>query len=114
MKDHSKPVLQYVSKRITFDQLRKCINPMSRAVDFYSYSHNGGIARRRDANEIAKAIRDTAMKFGAAYHDFPRATWCGNWKRTVQSEKAERLGLSYVKYYMEYLEKRLTEIVYEL
>lgn len=86
-----------------FAAIRRELDPKSREIGYYHYSHNGGISRRRDAGLVATAIRELAVRLGAEFERFPAASWCGTWGRSLQSERAEREGDAIVAKYLEYI-----------
>lgn len=76
-----------------FVALRRAIAPPScREEGAYYYSRNGGTAKARSPGHVANIIRDAAIAAGAQFNNYPVASWCGRWPRTVAAATAEANG----------------------
>lgn len=89
-------------------ELRYSINPGSRETAWYRYTRNGGKCRLREAGITAQAVREVAYLLG--YADvmplYPTASWCGSYRRTRQSEMAEREGCNLAQRFVEFIKKQ--------
>jgi len=103
-------VRQAIGSLGKFEDIRRALvragllDPQCREQTWYKYTNNGSRKAVREAGLVADIVRRAAYTLGAEWKDFPRASWCATWRRTVKSYEAEWAGEEVADSYLDYLQ----------